>query len=186
MTAEPKKTPPSPSAPASRARAWTDEESSELRRRHGEGQSLRVIASGMGRSKATVGKYASDLGLKFDRAATEAATRVAMIDAKARRHALEQRLLDEVDASLDRMWASMEVGAFNPMGEYSRATLSEPTPQDRKAIAVAVSSLLTSANKLGELNAGRDVDYAKASLTKLQLAMERYVFDVDVDETEDE
>lgn len=165
-----KNVPPPPRAPA---REWTDEESDTLTVLHSEGLALHSIAERMDRSKSMISRHAKRLGLDFDRTATAKATEAVVIDNRARRAALETRLLAEADAELSMIREGMEVGQFaGADGEWKHAWVDTPSPTDRKAIAQTTSTLITAANKLGELNAGRDVDHAKASLSKLRASLE--------------
>lgn len=153
-------------------RTWTDDDTATLRKHHDAGLSLTETAKRMGRSKSTVNQYARDNAMTWDRTRTAKATEAVIHDGRARRAALEQRLLDEAERSLDRMWTGLEVGAFAGQdGEYKHAYIDEPTPSDRKAIMHTATAAAAAAAKLAEQNAGTEVDVAKAALTKLKDAL---------------
>lgn len=155
------------------AGGWRDDESDRLTELHDAGRSLHSIAEELGRSKQTIGRHAERLGLSFDRTQTAKAAEANHVDNKARRAAAETRLLDIVNATLDKLDGPARVYSFG--GADNRFTEEwfddGPPPNDRKALIQAAATALTSANKLHELNSGRDVDDARASLTLLREAM---------------
>lgn len=158
--------------------AWTDTDNAQLLKLHAAGHSLHSIAKQMGRAKSTINRHAALAGLGWDRSQTAKATEAVITDARARRAVLEQRFLDEAEASLDRMWSGMEVGAFAGQdGEYKHAWIDEPSPSDRKAIMQTASTAAQAAARLAEQNAGREVDTAKSALTSLKRAMEQHASD---------
>lgn len=155
------------------ARTWTDRDDDTLIAAHADGDSITAIAKRMQRSASTVSKHGKRLGLSWDRARTAAATAAVIADGRARRAALEQRMLDEAERSLDRMWSGLEVGAFaGADGEFKHAWIEEPSPADRKAIMQTAATAATAAAKLAEQNAGTEIDTAKAALTLMQQALE--------------
>jgi hypothetical protein len=150
---------------AARARRpWTDDDSEELRTRHAAGETLYGISKAMRRSQQTVHKYAKRLHLDWDRAATAKATEAVVVDNRARRAELEQRLLAEAAAELATIREGMEVGQFaGADGEWKHAWVDKPSPSDRKAIAQTTSTLLTAANRLAELvSDGRELSAVDA------------------------
>ena len=148
--------------------AWSDDESRRLRDLHADGRSLHSIAKEMGRSKQTISKWAKSLGLSWDRAETAKAAQAKHVDNKARRAALEERLLVEADKVLDQLWQRAIV--FNIGGSentYTEHELDKPTFGDQKAIVQTVSTALNAAHKLHELNSGADADGAKSTLARM-------------------
>ncbi len=94
------------------AAGWSDEDSRRLTELHAEGKSLHFIAGEIGRSKQTVSRYAKSLGLEWDRATTAKAAEAVHVDNKARRVALEERLLVEAQKIMDQLWEPTVVFAF--------------------------------------------------------------------------
>lgn len=150
------------------ATRWTDADTDTLRDLHAQDLTAGQIAKRTGWSPSQIARRAKRLGLTWDRSRTMAATEANLRDGRARRAALEQRLLDEAEKSLDRLWSPMEVGAFGGVdGGYHRATVDEPSPADRKAIMQTVSTATAAAAKLAEQNAGTEVDAAKGAMTRM-------------------
>ena len=149
--------------------AWTDEESQRLSALHAEGKSLTSIANEMQRPKGTVSNWAKTLGLSFDRTSTAKAAEAVHIDNKARRIALEERLLREADKVLDQLWKPAIVFSFGGQENlYSEHELDQPQFGDQKAIMQTAATALNSANKLNEMNpAGRDLPAADAWLAAM-------------------
>lgn len=147
---------------------WSDDEDETLLALHREGFALRRIAETMGRSAETVGRHARRLGLSFDRTRTSRAAEARHVDNRARRAALESRLLDEAEKSLDRLWKPMQVYAFaGAEGDFHSTEIDEPSPVDRKAIMQTAQVALTASSKLHEMNAGRDAETLGSQLGKL-------------------
>lgn len=145
---------------------WTDEDSARLIAFHSAGASLHSIAADMGRSKQTISKWAKSLGLEWDRTSTAKAAEAVHVDNKARRVALEERLLVEASNVLDQLWGPSIVFSFGgPENMYSEHILDRPQFGDQKAIMQTASTALTSANKLHDMNSdGRDLPAVDAWL----------------------
>ncbi|MBM4497543.1 helix-turn-helix domain-containing protein [Prescottella equi] len=154
------------------ATRWTDEEGERLTELHAEGKSLHFIANELGRSKALVSTHAKRLNLSFDRTRTAKAAEAVHVDNKARRAALEERLLTEADKVLDQMWSPALVYSFGgAANEYNEHTLDKPAFSDQKAIMQTASTALTAANKLHELNSGHDAAAAISTLAEIHAAI---------------
>lgn len=146
--------------------AWTDEESTRLTELHAAGKSLSFIAELMDRSKDTISRHSERLGLSFSRAETAKAAEAKHVDNKARRAALEERLLIEADKVIDQMWSETLVFSFGGKDNtYEEHTLKQPTYSDQKTIAQTVATALNAANKLHEMNSdGQDLPAVDAWL----------------------
>lgn len=152
--------------------AWTDDESRRLRELHGDGRSLHSIAEEMGRSKRTISVWAGKLGLSWDRSGTAKAAQAKHVDNKARRAALEERLLTEADKVLDQMWQRAIV--FNIGGSentYTEHEMDKPTFGGQKAIIQTAATALNAANKLHELNTGHDAEGVINTLAEVHAAI---------------
>lgn len=146
--------------------AWTDEESTRLTELHAAGKSLSFIAELMDRSKDTISRHSERLGLSFSRAETAKAAEAKHVDNKARRVALEERLLVEAQKIMDQMWSETLVFSFGGKDNtYEEHTLKQPTYSDQKTIAQTVATALNAANKLHEMNSdGQDLPAVDAWL----------------------
>ncbi|MFJ7620046.1 helix-turn-helix domain-containing protein [Rhodococcus erythropolis] len=152
--------------------AWTDEESTRLTELHAAGKSLSFIAELMGRSKDTISRHSERLGLSFDRGVTAKAAEAVHVDNKARRVALEERLLVEAQKIMDQLWTPAIVYSFGgQFNEYAEHELDKPTFSDQKAIMQTASTAITASNKLHEMNAGSNADHSKAMLVRMQAAL---------------
>lgn len=152
--------------------AWTDEDSRRLTELHAEGKSLHFIAGEIGRSKQTVSRYAKSLGLEWDRATTAKAAEAVHVDNKARRVALEERLLVEAQKIMDQLWEPTVVFAFGGKDNtYEEHTLTQPTFGDQKAIVQTATTAIRESTRLHEMNAGSNADHSKAMLVKMQAAL---------------
>ena len=152
--------------------AWTDEESTRLTELHAAGKSLSFIATDMQRSKETISRHSDRLGLSFDRGVTAKAAEAKHVDNKARRAALEERLLIEADKVIDQMWAKTLVFSFGGKDNtYEEHTLDRPTYSDQKAIVQTAATALNAANKLHEMNAGHDATSTVSVLAEVHAAV---------------
>ena len=74
--------------------------------------------------------YAAQMGMFFDHAQTDAATKAAAIDMAARRARIAARLLDESEELLDDLKRPYVDHTFTVQGEYVQHA-AMPTPQDK-------------------------------------------------------
>lgn len=152
--------------------AWTDEESARLTELHAAGKSLNFIANEMGRSKDTIGRYAEKLGLSFDRTRTAKAAEAVHVDNKARRVALEERLLVEAQKIMDQLWEPTLVFSFGGKDNtYEEHIIDRPTFSDQKAIVQTATTAIRESTRLHEMNAGSNADHSKAMLVRMQAAL---------------
>jgi transposase-like protein len=104
------------------------------------GKSLSQIAKDHGVNKGTVSKWVKDAGLSgaFDRSQTEKATRAHVIDARARREALKDKLIEDAERLRARAWERYEVVVDNRQLGPQTMTLDLPPAQDVRAFYAAV------------------------------------------------
>lgn len=139
---------------SSHAREWTTEDSKQLATLHNNGESLHAIAKQMGRSKSTVSAWSARLGLSFDRTQVAKAADAVHVDNKAKRLALESRLLDEASKVIDQMWEPATVFSFGGAANtFADHILDKPTFGDQRAIIQTASAALSAANKLADMTA---------------------------------
>ena len=154
------------------ATAWTDEESTRLTELHAAGKSLHFIAGELGRSKETVSRWAEKLGLSFSREKTAKAAEAVHVDNKARRVALEERLLVEAQKIMDQLWKPTLVFSFGGKdNDYNEHIIDRPTFGDQKAIVQTATTAIRESTRLHEMNAGSNADHSKAMLVKMQAAL---------------
>ena len=165
--------------------AWTDEESTRLTELHAAGKSLNFIATDMQRSKETIGRHSERLGLSFDRTATAKAAEAVHIDNKARRARIEERLLAKGEEFLDQLDEPVIVFSFGgPLNEYAEHELTKPDPVSQKHIVQALNTVLISANKLHEMNAGQQAEKAVSALVQMQGALEQFAAQYEAEQGE--
>ena len=148
--------------------AWTNDESRRLRELHADGLSLRSCAKELGRPDSTVSYWAKKLKLSFDRSKTKKATEARVVDLKAKRVEIEQRLIDEAGKVIDQMWEPTVAFSFGGKDNvYTEHEIMQPTFGNQKDIMQTAAIALREANKLHEMNAGADSDGAKSALTQM-------------------
>lgn len=125
------------------ARPVTQEDRDRVAELHAEGWSRAAIARELDRSPSTIGKIADRLGLGWDRAATEAATKARQVDLAARRAELAELLLDDAFRLRLRLYAPTVVFDFIKGGEnagaFVSATLDLPPHADARQIMTTVA-----------------------------------------------
>jgi hypothetical protein len=155
---------------------FSDEEIEELKRLHAEGLGRNAIARELGRSLRGVSIHADRLGLTFDRTATAVATQAAMVDAKARRAAITQRLYARTERLLDQL-ESADHGAFkfttSTVNGIDTVTLDHVPGQEEKALAGAITQYMNQAVKLEQLDGDPGLDAARSMLGTLAEGLNR-------------
>ncbi|MEK2478997.1 helix-turn-helix domain-containing protein [Streptomyces noursei] len=166
----------------------TDKDRNEVRRLHAAGQSRNQIARAIGRSSSTVSKIAADLGLRFEGGARVApATAARRLDLAEQRRQLVGRLYARASANLDRVEATEYVRVeLLPTGRPVRLISDEPPAQDERHHSQAISSYLTSAARLAEIDAGTGTGEVRSMLTDLAKGLRAAFVDADqADENEE-
>lgn len=148
----------------------TDKDRERLRQLHAQGLGRNAIAREMKRSPRTISVLAEELGLTFDRTATAVATQARVIDAKARRAIIIERLYARVEATLDRLDKAVE-GGFKYTTSTGQGidtvTLDHVPGQEEKAFAGAIGQYLSQATRLEALDTGNGIDDAKSMIGAL-------------------
>lgn len=154
---------------------WTDEDTARLTELHAASMSLHAIAKDMGRSKATISKYADLEGLSFGRAKTAKAAEAVHVDNRSRRVALEERWLRIVDSELDTLDQEARVYSFGGAdNRYAEEWLDRPPPSDRRTIIAGAAAAQAAANKLHAMNTGHQAEQAVSALAKMQQGLEQF------------
>ena len=129
----------------------TEAELMKIRTLHGKGWSAGKIAKELGRPRTTVTRCAAKMGMFFDHAQTDAATKAAAIDMAARRARIAARLLDESEELLDDIKRPYIDHVFTVKGEYVQHA-AMPTPQDKAHLTRSASNLLAEHRRMAEFD----------------------------------
>lgn len=144
--------------------AVTDAERQRIRQLHAQGLSCNAIATEIGRGSSTVSRLAKDMGLAFDRRATQAATVAKVADARARRAQLMTDFLDDAQRLRQQLWVPHQyVDHGGKEFTEARWTQPEPTAVDKLRLMQAAT---TAANASLRLDA-RDGDGSAESVGSL-------------------
>lgn len=133
---------------------------------HARGMSCGQIAAELGRSRATVSKHVTAMGLSFDREQTREATAARVEDMRAQRARIMQRLLDEAEKELDAKFALQPDHAFTVQGETVAGEFM-PRPQDRMYLTRSATSLLAEHRHMAGLDAEDESAGARSMLSAL-------------------
>ncbi|GIJ10743.1 helix-turn-helix domain-containing protein [Micromonospora andamanensis] len=140
-----------------------------VRELHAQHLSRNEIARRIGRSGRTVSRIADHLGLTFERGdLVKAATEARKIDARAKRAALANALLDDAERMRRQLWQPADYVDHGGK-EFIRVdwTTPEPTFADKTKIMQAVGIAVDRAVKLDEYDADPGIDAAKSMLGAL-------------------
>ncbi|MGW3572065.1 helix-turn-helix domain-containing protein [Streptomyces sp. NPDC000941] len=130
-------------------RPVTDETREDVRKLHAEGCSRNEIARRLQRSGRTVSLIAQDLGLSFDRSATEEATRARSADLAEKRTLLAETLIDDAMRLTEQMWEPSVV--YNIGGKdntYTEHQVDEPPADAKRALMAAAGQAIDRSLKL--------------------------------------
>jgi len=132
---------------------WNEIHDLQLQTLHTENLGVRAIADRMGFGRTTISKHAKRLGLTFDRTQTKAATAAIQADAKAKRAALELKLLEDAEKLRSQMWQPhtyIDHGGKDFI--QVQWTQHEPTPADKLKLMQAASAALDRSIKIAQLD----------------------------------
>lgn len=129
----------------------TEAERMRIRVLHGQGWAATKIARELKRSVPTVTRTAAKMGMFFDHAQTEAATKAAAIDMQARRARIAARLLDESEELLDDLKRPYVDHTFTPGGDYVQHA-AMPTPQDKAHLTRSAGNLMAEHRRLADFD----------------------------------
>jgi hypothetical protein len=132
-------------------RPITPAEREQVAKLHAAGFGRNEIARTIGRNVASVSKIASQLGLSFDRSATQAATAAKVTDAKARRAQLMHDLLDDAARLRSELWQPYEyVDHGGKDFDEVRWTMPTPSPADKLKLMQAARQALDGSLRLDQ------------------------------------
>ncbi|WP_425829318.1 hypothetical protein [Streptomyces fractus] len=154
----------------------SDADREQVRRLHAQGLTRNAVARQIGRSASTVTKIAKAEGLRFDGGArmTGAATEARRQDLAAVRTEAQHRLYTRALANLARVEASHYVRVeLLPTGQTVDVVSDDPPAHDERHHAQAIASYLATAQRLAEVDAGRDTDGVRSALTDLGSGIRR-------------
>jgi hypothetical protein len=149
-------------------RPLTTEDTDRVRELHAQGLTRNAIAIEIGRSAGTVTKLARELGLSFDRAATQAATAAKVADARARRATLMHELLVDAEQLRRQLFAPCKVHAFGGKDNtYNEADLERPPFRDQRDIVQAVSVAVNTSLRLDQHDGDGSIEQVGSLLGSL-------------------
>jgi DNA-binding CsgD family transcriptional regulator len=134
------------------SRYWdpvTEEEREQMHRLHAEGKGRNEIARTLDRSERTISLHCADMGLTFDRSATEAATRARMADLAERRAILAEALQGDAERLTEQLWLPTVVYSFGGKDNtYAQRRVDEPPADAKKALMAAAGMAIDRSVKL--------------------------------------
>jgi len=140
---------------------------------HGQGLARNEIARKTKLGAGTVTKIIKDAGLSFDRADTQAATAAKVIDNKARRAALSERLLVIAGQQLDRIDQPGLVYAFGGKdNDYNEHWQDRPPPADVRNLMTAAAVAIDKHAVLEKLDTDSGAAGARSMLGELGAALQ--------------
>ncbi|MEU9714983.1 helix-turn-helix domain-containing protein [Streptomyces sp. NPDC047976] len=153
--------------PRKGAQPVTDQTKADVRRLHAEGLGRNAIARELHRSPRAVSVICEELGLTFDRTAAAVATEARMVDIRARRTDIMERLQAQAEKILARLKRQEHRVREVSFGKVVTYEVEELPAQDVRNLMVAVSIATTQAAKLEALASDGGVNDAKSMLGQL-------------------
>lgn len=148
-------------------RPVTDKDYAQVKALHAEGLTRNEIARQMRRSGKTVSRIAEMLGLDFDRTRTAVATEARKVDARAKRTALAEALLDDAERLRQQLFAPALAWNFGGKDNtYEQQQIPQPSFRDQYQIMSAIGVAVDRHLRLDDHDAG-DSAQVVGLLTKL-------------------
>lgn len=151
-------------------RPVTDADREAVKTLHARGLARNAIARELQRSPETISKLARQMGLTFVRAPeVAAATEARKIDSRARRAAIAQGLLEDVERLRAQLFAPARVHNFGGKdNSYNEHMLEQPPFRDQYYLMGAIGNALDRAVRLDAYDkaegAGADIDLWLAAM----------------------
>lgn len=156
-----------------RGRPVTEEQRTEVIALAKAGKSRNDIVRETGIAAGTVTKIVHAAGLSFDRAATEQATAAKVLDNKARRALLAERLLTIAGEQLDRIGEQGLVYAFGGKdNKYNERWQDRPPPADVRNLMTAAAIAIDKHAVLEKLDTDNGAAGARSMLGELGAALQ--------------
>lgn len=149
-------------------RPVTEEDEEQVRLLHAEGLSRNEIARRMKRSGRTITVIAQDLGLSFDRTATEEATRARSADLAEKRTILAEALIEDAMRLTEQMWAPSIIYNFGGKeNTYEERPVDEPPADGKRQLMAAAGAAIDRSLKLAPPVVSTGEEDAKSMLGKI-------------------
>ncbi|MER8158152.1 helix-turn-helix domain-containing protein [Streptomyces sp. NPDC094472] len=149
-------------------RPVTEEDEEQVRLLHAEGLSRNEIARRMKRSGRTISVIAQDLGLSFDRTATEEATRARSADLAEKRTILAEALIEDAMRLTEQMWAPSIIYNFGGKeNTYEERPVDEPPADGKRQLMAAAGAAIDRSLKLAPPVVSTGEEDAKSMLGKI-------------------
>jgi hypothetical protein len=154
-------------------REWTDAEDQILRDLAAAGKPISAMVAALDdRHKSSVKRRLDRLGIHGDRSQTMAATQAKVIDAKARRAALEVKLLEDAEKLREQIWAPTLVYNFGGKDNtYEERHLDEPPHADKLKLMQAIGVAVDRSLKISDHDADTGVTEAVGALDQIAEAL---------------
>ncbi|WP_414936636.1 helix-turn-helix domain-containing protein [Amycolatopsis sp. cmx-11-51] len=149
----------------------TETDRERVRELHTEGKTRNDIAREINRSPSTVTGISRALGLSFDRSATAAATHARQVDNRSRRADIVGRLYSRAERILGRLEADQYTFTATTINGIESKALDHVPAPDEKALASAMSTHLSTAAKLEQVDADTGAEGARSMLDGLAVAL---------------
>lgn len=158
---------------------WTDAEDAQLRELAAAGVSIRKMADAVDRHQSSVKRRLDRLGIHLDRTQTAAATQAKVIDAKARRAALELALLEDAERLRSQIWAPTKVYNFGGKDNtYNERDVDEPPNADKLKLMQAVGIAVDRSIKISDHDADTGITEAIGTLDSIADALAQVAADL--------
>lgn len=157
-------------------RLWTAAETTALKNLHAQGLPANQIAKRMQRPVSTVHVWSKKLGLSYDRTQMEKAIRASQLDRKAARGKIIEDLYRRAQHNLDRLNSQQfETLVKSGPGEETPTALDFVPSVDERNIILAVSTSLTSATRLEDIDSDGGLVEARGLLGTILGAIQHSV-----------
>lgn len=151
---------------------WTDDEDDQLRDLAETGTSISKMAKAISRHPSSVKRRLDTLGIHGDRTQTAAATQAKVIDARARRAALELQLLEDAEKLREQVWKPHTYFDWGGKDhDFDTHEVPEPTPTDKLKLMQAAGIGIDRSLKISVHDADTGVTEAVGALDQIADAL---------------
>lgn len=151
---------------------WTDEEDQQLRDLAAAEQPISKMATATDRHPSSVKRRLDKLGIHLNRTQTAAATQAKVIDAKARRAALELALLEDAEKLRQQVWQPHTYFDWGGKDhDFATHDVDEPTPSDKLKLMQAVGQAVDRSLKISVHDVDTGVTEAIGTLDSIADAL---------------